>query len=80
MASLQCSLSSSKLADSIPLDVSNMPTFDNTYTDAEFKQEILRADNEWMSQHARPEPDLNVDGLKPSLVSRVLGLFGRSGR
>ena len=57
-----------------------MPNFDKTYTDAEFKREILLADNQWMSQHARREPDLDVDGLKPDFLSRVLGLFGVGGR
>ena len=53
-----------------------MPAFDKTYTDVEFHREIQKADHEWMSQHARPEPDLDVDGLKPSVLSRVFGLFG----
>lgn len=56
-----------------------MSAFDMTYTDADFQREILRADTEWMAQHARREPDLEVDGLKPTLLSRLLGLFARSG-
>ncbi len=57
-----------------------MPNFDKTYTDAEFKREISLADSQWMSQHARSEPDLEVDGLKPDMLSRVLALFGLGGR
>lgn len=57
-----------------------MPTFDKTYTDADFQQEIRRADSEWMAQHARREPDLDVDGLRPNLLSRMLGLLGLGGR
>lgn len=56
-----------------------MPAFDMTYTDADFQQEIRRADTEWMAQHARPEPDLDVDGLKPGPLSWLLGLFGGAG-
>ena len=57
-----------------------MVNFDKTYTDPEFQQEIRNADNEWMSAHARPEPDLEVEGLRPNLLSRVLGIFGPRSR
>ena len=51
-------------------------SFEDTYTDSEFQKDITEADSEWMSGLARAEPDLEVEGLRNSLVSRVLGLFG----
>ena len=77
MVSLQTIPSSPSLVVGFSSGATSMPTFDKTYTDADFQQEILRADSEWMSKHARPEPDLDVDGLKQSLLSRMLGLFSR---
>jgi hypothetical protein len=52
-----------------------MAHFDQTYTDPEFKREIKHADTEWMSKLARPEPDLNVEGMRASFFSRLLGLI-----
>lgn len=54
-----------------------MPKFDKTYTDPEFKQAIQHADAEWMASHARREPDLEVESLRPGFLSRILGLFSR---
>ena len=54
-----------------------MLDFDKTYTDSDFKQQIRQADQQWMAQYARREPDLDIDGLQPSLLSRLLGLFGQ---
>ena len=56
-----------------------MTSFDETYTDSEFVQELARADSDWMKKEARNEPDLDVEGLDGSLFSRVLHFFtGRS--
>lgn len=57
--------------------VKAMPKFDKTYTDPEFRQEIQRADAEWMAKHARPEADLDVESLRPGILSRIVGLFMR---
>jgi len=53
-----------------------MATFDHTYTDSDFQQQIDRADKEWMAQFARPEPDLEVESLRPGVLSKFLALFG----
>jgi hypothetical protein len=50
--------------------------FDVTLTDNEFKDDFVNKDADWLND-ARPEqPDLEVDGLHHSLLSRVLALFG----
>jgi hypothetical protein len=51
-------------------------TLDDTHTDLEFQPGFTEANQEWMRQVARPEPDLNVDGLHGSFISRLLSLFG----
>jgi hypothetical protein len=53
-----------------------MYSFDQTYTDREFQRNLELADSEWMAALARREPDLAVEGLRGSLLSRVLELFG----
>lgn len=52
-----------------------MTIFDDTYTDAEFQKQMSQANSDWMAKVARSEPDLEVDGLHGSLLSRVLSIF-----
>ena len=54
-----------------------MSKFDQTYTDAEFRRRVMRADTEWMSKHARREPDLEVEGLRRGFLASVLSLFDK---
>ena len=50
--------------------------FDVTLTDIEFKRDFVNQSEDWL-QSARPaEPDLDVDGLRQSLMSRIFALFG----
>jgi len=51
-------------------------TLDDTHTDLEFQRGFKEANQDWMGQAARREPDLAVDGLHSSLMSRLLSLFG----
>ena len=56
-----------------------MKSFDQTYADHDFKQQIEQARAGWMVQVPRErQPDLNVEGLRGSLLARLLGaLSGR---
>lgn len=49
--------------------------FDDTYTDREIQRNLRDADEQWIGQVVSREPDLNVDGMRRSLLSRLLGLF-----
>lgn len=50
--------------------------FDVTMTDKEFKRDFVNQNEAWM-QNSRPaEPDLEVEGLSQSLLSRVLSMLG----
>jgi hypothetical protein len=50
--------------------------FDVTMTDKEFKREFVNQSEAWL-QNSRPaEPDLDVEGLSQSLLSRVLSMLG----
>lgn len=50
--------------------------FDDTLTEADFVRPILEPNEERLLALLRSEPDLAVDGLEHSLVSRLLNLFG----
>lgn len=50
--------------------------FDVTMTDSEFKRDFVNQDEEWLRDAAPAEPDLEIDGLNQSLMSRLLSLFG----
>lgn len=51
-----------------------MKSFDETYADHEFQQQIAEAQLGWMKQVPQGnQPDLDVEGLSGSLLSRVLG-------
>lgn len=52
-----------------------MISFDETYTDNEFQSKLQKADAEWMGAVARKEPDLAVEGLRGSFMSKFLELF-----
>jgi hypothetical protein len=46
--------------------------FDATMTEADFKQPLLDATEERLAREARGEVDLHVEGLKDSLLSRLM--------
>jgi hypothetical protein len=50
--------------------------FDDTLTEADFRRPLLEPSEERLLAMLRNEPDLAVDGLEHSLVSRLLTLFG----
>lgn len=50
--------------------------FDTTMTDIELPETVAKSDGEWRREAGGPEPDLVVEGLKPSLVSRLLAVLG----
>jgi len=50
--------------------------FDSTMTEIDLTENMTSSDVDWMRDAGRVEPDLAVDGLTPSLVSRVLAWFG----
>lgn len=58
-----------------------MKSFDETYADQDFTQQIAEARAGWMDQVPAPsQPDLSVEGLDGSLFARVLRvLSGRRG-
>jgi hypothetical protein len=49
--------------------------FDETYSDSDFQRALTDQHAEWLADAHRPEPDLNVDGLRRSLLSRLLAFF-----
>lgn len=50
--------------------------FDDTLTERDFDRPILEPSEERLLAALRPEPDLAVDGLEHSVVSRLLALLG----
>ncbi len=58
-----------------------MKSFDQTYADQDFKQYIEQARAGWMTQVPRERhPDLNVEGLRGSLLARLIGAFCGRGK
>lgn len=49
--------------------------FDDTLTDREFAEALRESPLESVKAREAGEPDLSVDGLRHSLVSRVVGWF-----
>jgi hypothetical protein len=50
-----------------------MKSFDETYADRDFEQQLDRARTAWMTSVPQAEqPDLEVDGLSGSLLGRAL--------
>lgn len=54
--------------------------FDDTMTEAEFSRPILDSHEEQLLAASRRESNLEVLGLEPSLVSRLLSLFDKRER
>jgi hypothetical protein len=54
--------------------------FETTMTEADFKKPLLDATEERLAREARGEVDLNVEGLKDSLVSWVLRMVSGGAR
>jgi len=56
-----------------------MKSFDETYADQDFKEQIAAAQSGWMAQVPHPgQPDLNVEGLRGSFLVRLFcALTGR---
>jgi hypothetical protein len=50
--------------------------FDVTMTDKEFKRAFVNQKEAWMQDSRPAEPDLEVEGLNQSLLSRVLAMLG----
>ncbi len=50
--------------------------FDVTMTDKEFKRAFVNQREAWMQDSRPAEPDLEVEGLNQSLLSRVLAMLG----
>lgn len=50
--------------------------FDATKTDAEFKRDFVNQREGWMQNACPSEPDLDVEGLDQSLISRLLSALG----
>jgi hypothetical protein len=54
--------------------------FDTTMTEADFTKPLLDATEERLAREARGEVDLHVEGLKDSILSRILRTVSGSGR
>ena len=50
--------------------------FESTITEAEFDRPLLDANEEQLAREIQRDTDLAVDGLRRSLLSRLLTLFG----
>jgi hypothetical protein len=49
---------------------------DRTITDFEFKRPLLDPNEERLARDLQRDSDLRVDGLRYSLLGRILSLFG----
>ena len=49
---------------------------DRTTTDSEFKRPLLDPNEERLARELQRDSDLRVDGLRYSLLGRILSLFG----
>ena len=50
--------------------------FENTITEQDMNANARQIVESLRSEGAETEPDLSVDGLSESILSRLLGLFG----
>lgn len=51
-----------------------MKSFDQTYADSDFQQQLDEARYGWMTKVPRSkQPDLHVEGLRGSMLARLLG-------
>lgn len=58
-----------------------MKSFDQTYADQDFKQHIEQASAGWMAQVPLDrQPDLNVEGMRGSLLARLIGVLCGRGK
>lgn len=57
-----------------------MQAFDDTLTDHEFTRALRESPLATLEHADRAEPDLDIDGLGHSLVSRLVALFLPQGR
>ena len=53
----------------------NVMSFDDTMTEADFLRPLLDPSEERMLAALQPEPDLDVHGLRASLLTRLVLLF-----
>jgi hypothetical protein len=58
------------------LPTGNRHLFDATLTDIEFKNDFVHQQSEWLQELRGADADLCVDGLEPTLASRLLALLG----
>jgi hypothetical protein len=49
--------------------------FEATITEADFTRPLLDAAEEQLARQVRGETDLHVEGLRDTLLSRLMGLF-----
>ena len=49
---------------------------DATLTDIQFSDDFVNKQSDWMQTSRPAEPDLKIDGLHQSLLSRFLALLG----
>lgn len=49
--------------------------FDDTLTEGDFERPILEPSEERLLESMCPEPDLSVDGLEHSVLSRLFALL-----
>lgn len=49
---------------------------DATLTDIEFSEDFVNKQSDWMRAARPSEPDLQIDGLRQSLIARILALIG----
>jgi hypothetical protein len=56
--------------------VGEKTVFDVTLTDSEFRSEFVNQGESWMQDSRLAEPDLEIDGLNQTLLSRLLSLLG----
>jgi hypothetical protein len=49
---------------------------DKTRTDSEFKRPLLEPSEERLARDLQRDSELRVDGLRYSLLGRILSLFG----
>jgi len=54
--------------------------FDTTMTEADFKKPLLDATEERLAREARGDVDLNVEGLKDSMLSWLLRVVSGGAR
>jgi hypothetical protein len=80
MASLQSSRRRSNLRASSEPSFSMVIDFQATMTEADFKRPLLDPAEARLAVEARGEVDLAVEGLRDSLLSRLVRLVSGSGR